>query len=228
MGERASLSSSQKKSYSLLLWKWLPRLLVILNKQNGLDTKKELSMPSVEFWKSRRFVFLEGHIRWLPLWLGRALQLTAVSLTEEHFQGSQHKADSVGATLPLPGPQPPERMLVPFQRQRSPTTSSLSDHSNIWNAPNGIRRAKKQVTSFLLSKGNKSDKTKTGKNTNWHEGNICNVKPYQDVQRKLYLEEQSALPQSLGLWTAGMLFLAGLWARMVFVTNDRSPDGTDS
>lgn len=42
--ERASLSSPQKKSYLLLLWKLLARRLVILNKQDGLNTKQEFSM----------------------------------------------------------------------------------------------------------------------------------------------------------------------------------------
>ena len=51
-------------------------------------------------------------------------------------------------------------MLVAFQRQCSPTTSSLSDHSNIWNAPNGIRRAKKQVTSFLVFKRKQEQQNK--------------------------------------------------------------------
>lgn len=51
---RASLPSPQMKSSSLWFWKLLPRLLVILSKQDGLTTKQELARHPVELGKLRR------------------------------------------------------------------------------------------------------------------------------------------------------------------------------
>lgn len=108
MGERASLPTSQKKPYSLLLWKLLPGLLVILNKQDGLNTKKggfQCTLLNVS--KLRQFCFVEGNLTWPPLRLSQALQLTMVWLTGEGimvwltgegFWGSRQKASLVGLT----------------------------------------------------------------------------------------------------------------------------------
>ena len=85
-------------------------------------------------------------------------------------------------------------------------------HCNMWSVLNRIRSTKQSPDSSFFLKGNKSNKTKTAANTNSHKGNIFNIKCCPN-------EQHWGPPWSSGL-TAGLWFLAGLWAQMVFITND--------
>lgn len=142
-----------------------------------------------------------------------------VRLTGEGFWGSQQKASLVGLS---PVTQTTETSKEgPFQGQHSPTAKSLSDHNNIRNAPNGIRRAKKSVTHrhSLFQKETRATQQKQVK-CKWRRGKHC-------LCKTLRLEKQSALPWPWGVWTPG-LSVTRLRAQTVFATNYCCPDATGS
>lgn len=146
IGERASLPSMQEKPHSLLLWKLLSGLLVIWNKQDGLNTEKE-SFQHTLLNSGNGVNFVGGRKSNMASHLNRAHSnlctptYHCVANRRETVSGANRKLLWSGSLLLL-GPQKPQTKLGPFQRQHSLTARSLSDHSNIGNAPHGMRGAK--------------------------------------------------------------------------------------
>lgn len=88
------------------------------------------------------------------------------------------------------------------------------DQRNIWTAPHewGVWRSKS--LAFL-----KSNKTKTGKNTNWNEQNISNVTPYRNLS--CTWKSKASRPDPWALASRGP---AGLMS----VTKDSCPDPAEA
>lgn len=102
-GGESSCVLLQEKPYLWLLWKPLPRLLVILNKQNGLYTKKELSMAFSWNFGNGDNLFLEWNRRWWPLWLGWMSNYCGAT-NKNISRGSRQKANVAGP-LTTSGPE---------------------------------------------------------------------------------------------------------------------------
>lgn len=104
-------------------------------------------------------------------------RLLTVMLMEQDVCGSAQKACGVGqATIPRTTVTSEE--VGPFLEAALAACLALLSTATLgmlqiseWG------EGRRKSPRFLFSKGNRSNETKTGKNTNWNEGNVFKVKP---------------------------------------------------